>query len=158
MLARTLLILSCLFVTSPLLAEFPCACHTGVTAEPIRALEIAMLEKKLYEQVSHPMRVRTLNAEIKLTEARIKSLKRRLDEYEPMDRFKNGRALFVTIEETKLDLLREELHLQELKARRTTENRFHRQQARLHALKVDQAQRVVANHRKAMALKLNDEG
>ena len=151
MFARPLLILSCLVVTSPLLADFPCVCHTGVTADPVRALEIAMLEKKLYEQVSHPMRVRTLNAEITLTEARIKSLNRRLDEYEPMDRFETGRALFVTIEETKLDLLREELHLQELKARRTAENRFHRQQARLHALKVDQAQRAVAAHRKAMA-------
>ncbi len=151
MFVRTFVILFCFVVASPLFAECPCGCQTGVMGDPVRALEIASLEKKLYDQVSHPMRVRTLNAEITLTKARIKSLELRLDEYDPMDRFETGRALIVTIEETKLDLLREELHLKELYARRTAENRFHRQQARLHALKLDQAQRAVAEHRKAMA-------
>lgn len=126
----------------------PCGCHTGGHADPVRALEIATLEQRLYQQVDYPNRVRTLRAEQIMTQARIDSLKRRLAEYAPMNRFETGKALIITIEQTKLELLREELHLKDLQSRQRIDAQTHRQKQRLLALKVDQAQRAHADYRK----------
>lgn len=137
-------------IDSMTIERCPCGCHTGGHADPIRALEIATLEQRLYRQVDYPTRVRTLRSEQIMTQARIDSLKRRLAEYAPMDRFQTGKALIITIEQTKLELLREELHLKDLQARQMIDAQTHRQRARLLALKVNQAQRISAGHRASM--------
>jgi len=58
-----------------------------------------------YRYVEYPGRVRVLEYEIRLRRAEIASLDRRLNEWEPFDQFRNGRQLFVTIENTRLRLL-----------------------------------------------------
>ncbi len=136
---------------SVMIERCSCGCHTGGYVDIKRAMEIATLEQRLYKQVEYPTRVRSLRTEQIMTQARIDSLKRRLAEYGPMNRFETGKALFVTIEQTKLELLQEELYLKDLQARQLADVQTHRQRERLLALKVDQAQRAHAEYRKLVA-------
>lgn len=68
--------------------------------------------------VQYPRQVQTLDNLIRLKKAEIASLERRLKDWEPSDRFDTGRALMVTIENTRLVLLQTQMELQQLEQQR----------------------------------------
>lgn len=76
-----------------------------------QAVDEARAELRHFQRTEFPSQMRRINSEIKLRQAEIDSLKRRLREYQ---RFKTN-ALFATIEDLKLLLLKAELDLRELR-------------------------------------------
>ncbi len=108
-----------------------------------RALEMAKIELRLYEQVEYPRQRRQLDARIALIEEEIKMYKERRREYEPFTRWGTGRPLLITSQELKLCLMDAEFKLQDLVADRNALQRFHSDQWRLLALKVEEARAQV---------------
>jgi len=89
-----------LMVASLLSAGFVVSLARGATPEnsvsrSTRAVEIERLRFKLYERVDYPLYLRHLRTDIKLMEARVASLRRRVKEAQ---RFYRSSALFATIE------------------------------------------------------------
>ncbi len=104
-----------------------------------RAVEIAQLRLRLYEQVEHPAELRRVQSDLQFAEAEVTSLKRLLKEYGPMDRFSTGRALMLTIESTRLSLLRCELNRDSLKQQLNALQRWHGDRLRLLRLELAEA-------------------
>jgi hypothetical protein len=105
-----------------------------------QAVEIARLRLKLYERVDYPLRLRHLRTEIKLMEARVSSLGRRVKEAR---RFYRSPALFTTIEKLQLSLLEAELVLKDLKHERTLLQSHNKDERRLRMLQIEIAARPV---------------
>jgi hypothetical protein len=105
-----------------------------------QAVEIARLRLKLYERVDYPLRLRHLRTEIKLMEARVSSLGRRVKESR---RFYRSPALFTTIEKLQLSLLEAELVLKDLKHERTLLQSHNKDERRLRMLQIEIAARPV---------------
>lgn len=120
--------LICLFATTPVQAHEECLqCDEfGNYTSAYRSLERAALEQRYYRRVEHPNQVRTLKAEIKFSAARVDALRRINTSYRPFTRFSTGNPLTLTVERTRLDLLREEIYLRELREQLRLEYRFHR--------------------------------
>jgi len=74
--------------------------------------------------VEYPRQLQTLDDLIRLRKAEIASLERRLKEWEPLDRFDTGRALMVTIENTRLVLLQSQIELRQLEQQRFNMARY----------------------------------
>jgi hypothetical protein len=104
-----------------------------------RAVEMAQLRLRLYQQVEHPADLRRVQSDLTFVEAEVASLKRLLKEYGPMDRFSTGRALVLTIESTRLSLLRAELNRDSLKQQLTAMQRWHGDRLRLLQLELAEA-------------------
>ncbi|MGI9457387.1 MAG: hypothetical protein ACR2NU_12560 [Aeoliella sp.] len=77
-------------------------------------LERAVADLHHARYVVYPRQVRLLEHQIYLRKAEIASLKRRLAEWEPLDRFRDSRPLFITIENTRLVLLEAQFDLEQL--------------------------------------------
>ena len=141
---RTRSSLFVLIALTALIAVTPAQAHSewvhgeGISnyTDAYRTLEIAAIEQRLYRRVEHPARVRALKAEIQFAEARVDSLRRILAGYRPFTRFSTGNPLTITVERTKLDLLREELHVRNLRDHLRMENRYHRQRMQLYSLRI----------------------
>lgn len=103
----------------------------------LRTLEIERLRLKLYERVDYPLRQRQLQTDIKLTEARIASLRRRIKE---VDGFYGSAALFTMLEDLKLDLLEAELLLKDSKHELALLQLHHRDERRLRQLLIEDLQ------------------
>ncbi|MEN0109275.1 MAG: hypothetical protein AAF805_00990 [Planctomycetota bacterium] len=84
----------------------------GVSAA--RAAEITAIEARLFRQDA-AARLRRLRNEIDYAEARVRSLRRQIDEYDRINRFGTGSALRLSAEQARLDLRREESFLRELR-------------------------------------------
>lgn len=104
-----------------------------------RRVEIAALRLRLYENVEHPAEVRRMKSELKLAEAEVASLERLLREYRPFDKFSTGRPLVLTIESTRLALLRAELRRDNLRADLNADQRSHFDRLRLLKLELEEA-------------------
>ncbi|MCA9240915.1 MAG: hypothetical protein KDA37_11980 [Planctomycetales bacterium] len=104
-----------------------------------RRVEMAQIRLRLYEQVEYPTQRRQLTHELRVAEAEVASLKRLLQEYEPFDRFSTGRALVLTIESTRLSLLRAELRRDDFKRQLSDLQRFHVDRLRLLMLELEEA-------------------
>lgn len=105
-----------------------------------RQVEIAELRLHLYQNVEHPAEVRRLRTELTMADAEAESLKRLLREYEPFNRFSTGNPLTLTVESTRLALLRAELRRDNTKADLQAMQRHHAQRLRLLQLELQQAQ------------------
>ncbi len=105
-----------------------------------QAVEIARLRFKLYERVDYPLLLRHLRTEIKLREAQVDSLSRRVKEAK---RFYRSPALFTTIEELQLSLLEAELLLKDLKHERALLQIHNQDERRLRKLLIEIAARPV---------------
>lgn len=108
-----------------------------------RALAIAKMDLRMYEQVEYPRQRRDLNARITLNEEEIKLLKWRIREYDPFNRFSTGQPLSYTLQETRMCLLAAELLQRDLWAERNALMRFHGDQWRLLAFNVQEARAQV---------------
>ncbi|TWT72800.1 hypothetical protein Pla123a_40990 [Posidoniimonas polymericola] len=104
-----------------------------------RRIEIAALRLQLYENVEYPAELRRLKSELKLAEAEAASLERLLREYEPFDKFSTGRPLVLTIESTRLALLRAGLRRDNLRQDLMAQQRSHYDRLRLLHLELEQA-------------------
>ncbi len=107
-------------------------------SQAARSVEIARLRFKLYERVDYPLRMRQLQNEIKLQEACVDSLRRRVKE---TDRFRYAEGLFTTTEILRLELLRAELSLQNSQHELQLLERHNQDERRLHRLLIETAQR-----------------
>lgn len=105
-----------------------------------RAIEIARLRFKLYERVDYPLLLRRLRTDIKLTQARVDSLRRRVKEAE---RFYRSPGLFTTIERLQLQLLEAELLLKDLRHEQTLLQIHNQDERRLRKLLIESAARPV---------------
>jgi hypothetical protein len=123
-----------------LLGCFISASALGITpAERLaaaREYEQAVLEWRQYDQVERPAALRQLAGDIKLSEAELASIERRLREYEPTTRFNSGGALFLDIEHLKLLKLETELRLTNVREAQAAETRFHADRVRLFELRL----------------------
>lgn len=104
-----------------------------------RRIEMAQIRLRLYEQVEYPTERRRLMQELRVAEAEVASLKRLLNEYEPFDRFSTGRPLVLTIESTRLSLLRAELRRDDFRRQLSDLQRFHADRLRLLMLELEEA-------------------
>ncbi|MEZ6114196.1 MAG: hypothetical protein R3C99_24765 [Pirellulaceae bacterium] len=123
---------------------------TVVIGEPItydvayRNLQIAELQSRLADGVDYPLRLRQLDTEIKLADAELQSLRRINANYSKFNRVSNdGGPLLLEREQFKLDLLRAELRLKNLRDERFLLNRHLSEQRRLHQLLVQRARQQV---------------
>lgn len=67
-----------------------------------------------YLQTTYHRQVQLLEQQIRVRKAEIAALERQLDAWEPFDRFRNGRPLMVTIENSSLILMEAKLDLARL--------------------------------------------
>ena len=102
--------------------------------EPVER-EIRALEWRLYDRVEFPLRLRQIDSEIKLTEARLESQRKLLAEYQSFQRFSAGNPLTLTVEETKLQILASRLRLDNLREERSLLLRYRDDQRRLFELR-----------------------
>ncbi|TWT43269.1 hypothetical protein [Botrimarina hoheduenensis] len=129
-------------------ASANCACGECLgesSDELLRVWELASLEQRLYQRFDHPARLREIRDEIAFSEARIDSLRRLQREYEPFTRFRVGNPLAVTAERNRLDLLRAERQLADLRRLLSEEHRMHSTRLRWHATMVSQAAQRLAH-------------
>jgi hypothetical protein len=129
-------------------AQCPYGCDlAGASyADAARAYEIAAERQRVFQHQDHPSRVRELTVEMQVAEARIRVLRRRLAEFRPINRFSTGNALLVTAEETRIALLREELHLRTLRDALIAEQRWHSERMRALVFATQQAAAHLAQH------------
>lgn len=111
----------------------------GDTFSAGRELEVALVEQRYYRRVDHPSRMRRLRAEIAYTEERIVSLRRIQGEYDRVNRFGTGNALSLSAERVRLDLMREERVLRDLREQVLLEQRHYRFAKLEHAYRVQRA-------------------
>ena len=132
-----------LMVTSLLAAGFVVSVAYAATpvdsvSRSARAVEIARLRFKLYERVDYPLRVRELQTDIKLMEASVASLRRRVKE---TDRFRYAEGLFTTTEILRLELLAAELRLKDCQHELSLLQIHNQDERRLRLLMIEGAQR-----------------
>jgi hypothetical protein len=99
--------------------------------------EMRDLEWRLYECVDFPLRVRRLDTEIKIAEARLKSLEKLLAEYMTFQKFSpgDGNPLTLTVEDTRLQILEAKLRLADMREERLLLDRYKDDQRRLFDLR-----------------------
>ena len=136
---RLLLFSFIAFSANSVLAD-DCACETcsGGLIEAQRAWQIATLEARMHRE-NHPRRMRALRDEREYAETRIAMLEELLDDYRTITRFRTGSALTVTSDRVRLELLREQQHLRELRLREREELRRHWAEKRLYAHQLELA-------------------
>ncbi len=105
----------------------------------IRTLEAALLEAGYRHRFEHASQVRRLRSEALYSEARIDTLRRRLVEYDSINRFGTGNALGLTADRTRLDLRREEMIRRDLQDQMLLAQRSRRRSRQVHAMAVERA-------------------
>jgi hypothetical protein len=100
-----------------------------------RDADIRALEYRLYDRVDFPLRLRRIDNEITLAEARQKSLEKLLKEYQSFQKFSIGNPLTLTVEDTKLQLLELKLQIESLREERSLMHRYKDEQRRLFELR-----------------------
>ncbi|TWT97027.1 hypothetical protein Pla108_28040 [Botrimarina colliarenosi] len=99
----------------------------GDSLASARAAQVAAMEQRLYRRFEHPARMRRIRAEIAYAEARIASLRRLQSQYDRVNRFGTGNALTMSAEQVRLDLLRKDMVLRDLRDQLILEQRYYRQ-------------------------------
>lgn len=117
----------------------------GGAVLPSPAGRASALDSRL-DRLDYAARMRRLQGEIAYTEAAIASLRRIQGEYSRVNRFGTGNALTLSAEQVRLELLREELLLRDLREQVLIEQRL-RRETRRHgaAAPVYATQRVTAH-------------
>ena len=136
-----------LLVTTLLVLATGAACSAETptrTPDPLadakRAVEAARLRLRLFERVDYPLRLQELDGRLQLTRAEVESLRRRIAEYE---RFDGSKAVFLTLEETRLQLLEAELRWKQLDQERLLLQLHYKDERRLRQLLIEQAEQSV---------------
>ncbi len=131
-------ILSIFALSVPLAAAQQEGAASLRTAE--RNLEIAHLQLKQFIRVDYPLELRRLDSEIKMSEAEINSLLRRLDEFGSFHRHtRYSRPFFTTVEDQRLLLLAAELRRSDLRKKKCLMQQSYQDRKRLLELQVEAA-------------------
>lgn len=118
------------------LAFFACASLTSAAApEGATEAEVAEIEWRLYERVQYPAAMRRIENDLKLSQARLKSLEKLLVEYQSFQKFSIGNPLTLTVEDTKLQILELKTHIADLREQRLELDRTKSEQRRLFELR-----------------------
>jgi hypothetical protein len=111
-----------------------------------RAVQVAAMEERLYRRLDHPARMRAIRMEIAYAEARIDSLRRLQREYYRVNRFGTGNALTLSAEQVRLELMREDMVLRDLREQLILEQRYNREIRRDYVVQaVEATQRITAH-------------
>jgi hypothetical protein len=111
-----------------------------------RAVQVAAMEERLYRRLDHPARMRAIRMEIAYAEARIDSLRRLQREYYRVNRFGTGNALTLSAEQVRLELMREDMVIRDLREQLILEQRYNREIRRDYAVQaVEATQRITAH-------------
>lgn len=116
-----------------LLAAFAAPTHAHEHFAPVAHHEVTTIDHR-FERMDYNARQRRLHGEIAYTEAAIASLRRIQGEYSRINRFGTGNALSLSAEQVRLELLREELLLRDLRDQVLVEQRMRRFDRRAHAM------------------------
>ena len=111
-----------------------------------RAVQVASMEDRLYRRLDHPARMRALRMEIKYAEARIDSLRQLQREYYRVNRFGTGNALTLSAAQVRLELMREDMVLRDLREQVLLEQRYNREVRRDDAVQAVQATQRITAH------------
>ncbi len=111
-----------------------------------RAAQVASMEERLYRRLDHTARLRALRMEIAYAEARITSLRRLQREYDRVNRFGTGNALTLSAAQVRLELMREDMVLRDLREQLILEQRYGRDSRRYDGAQATEAiQRLTAH-------------
>jgi hypothetical protein len=102
-------------------------------------LRLAKLEFRDYWLVEYPRIQRHLDAQIRLTEAEVRTIKERIRMYDPFNRFSTGSAVTWALQDLRMCLLDAELRLRDLWAERSNLIRFRTPQWRILEARVHDA-------------------
>ncbi|QDV75663.1 hypothetical protein [Botrimarina mediterranea] len=111
-----------------------------------RAVQVAAMEERLYRRLDHPARMRALRMEIKYAEARIDSLRLLQREYNRVNRFGTGNALTLSAAQVRLELMRENMVLRDLREQLILEQRYNRETRRAYAVQAAEATQRITAH------------
>jgi hypothetical protein len=89
-----------------------------------RELQLAKIQFRDYWMVEYPRIRRHLDAQIRLTEAEVRTYKERIRLYRPFDRWSTGSAVSWALQDLRMCLLEAELRLRDLWAARSDLIRF----------------------------------
>lgn len=103
----------------------------------LRAMEVALLESRYDHRFEHASQVRRLRSEAEYSDARIATLRRRLTEYDSINRFGTGNALGMSADRARLDLRREEMIRRDLQDQLLLQQRSRRRSRQVHAMAVE---------------------
>lgn len=117
------------------LAFLACASLTSAAPKESTEAEIRDLEWRLYERVEFPTRIRRIESELKIGEARLKSLEKLLAEYQSFQKFSTGNPLTLTVEDTRLQILELKVRIDDLREERSLLERYKSDQRRLFELR-----------------------
>lgn len=104
-----------------------------------RNLEIATLRLLNFDRVEFPLESKRLDSEIALTRAAIKSLERRIVEYEQFTKNRYSSPLFLSLETTRLELVEARLNLKVLTEEKCLRIQYRGSTRRLYQLEIEQA-------------------
>lgn len=105
-----------------------------------RDYEATVLRLRMYRNAEYPQRLRHLEAEMKLSDAEIAELRRRLRDYEPFQRFSTGNPLPITTAYTRIALQETQRYRREVREAYLSWQRYHADRMRLLELDVAAAQ------------------
>jgi hypothetical protein len=109
-----------------------------------RELQLAKIEFRDYWQVEYPRIRRHLDAQIRLTEIEVRTLKQQIRLYWPFDRWSTGSAVTWPLQDLRTCLLDAELRLRDLRAERGNLVRFRTPEWQALELRVHDARLRVA--------------
>lgn len=108
-------------------------------AEAARDLEIAQLRLRRFDRVEYPASLRYLESQIAFQQAELQVWRRRVEEYTTFDRWVGSAPMLITLDDARLNLLRCQRTLADLKADKESLENSRRDQLRLFELEAQQA-------------------
>jgi len=124
--------------------EGPDVAREREVAAARRQVEAAELRLRRYVRVEHPLKLRTLESQIKLTQIEVDRLRELLAEYEQIAKNTVPAPLIVSRHAAELALTAAELRLADLDEERLLLARYHADQRRLYELDLESAQAALA--------------
>ena len=116
-----------------------------------RDLEIAQLRLRRYDRVEYPSSLRHLESQIKLAQAELEIWRHRMTEYASFDRWVGSSPMLITLDDAKLNVLRFERLVADLRADKESLEHSRRDQLRLHELEAQSAASRLLKLRQARA-------
>jgi len=125
---------------------YECGDALGGALNDDRAVQVSAMEQRLYRRLDHPARMRAIRMEIAYAEARINSLRRLQREYYRVNRFGTGNALTLSAEQVRLELMREDMVIRDLREQLILEQRYNREVRRDYAVETAVATQRITAH------------
>lgn len=136
---------------APRAVEAERASLSAAIADAARDLEIAQLRLRRYDRVEYPSTLRQLESQIKLAQAELEIWRHRVAEYAPFDRWVGSAPMLITLDDARLNVLRYERALGDLRDDRDALEHSRRDQLRLFELEAQSAAARLLKLRQALS-------